>query len=376
MSLKRRKFFYSIGAIFISIFAKPFNLLSRSLREKSLYLSSGADLKNKYFFSALNYTGKEKFRVQLPTRGHGSARRPNTNEVAVFSRSPGRYILVIDMSNGEKLTQIKSIEGRHFYGHGVFSPNGQMLYVTENEYDSGRGLIGIYDTKDNYRLVDTISAHGIGPHAIELLSDGKTLVVANGGILTHPDTGRVKLNLSELDSSLTYIEVPSGKLLFQKRLDKKLKLMSIRHLAVGPDENISLAMQYQGPRNHLLPLVGIQQGSGPIQLLTSPEKITYKMRNYCGSISFNGKGNLIGVSSPRGGIITFWSFPEKRFYSYLEVLDGCGIAAEDNTDNFLITNGLGKILNYSPQRKQTGYHSLSKGTQWDNHLLLAGDLIN
>ena len=99
MSLKRRKFFYSIGAIFISIFAKPFNLLSRSLREKSLYLSSGADLKNKYFFSALNYTGKEKFRVQLPTRGHGSARRPNTNEVDVFSRSPGRFILVIDMSN-------------------------------------------------------------------------------------------------------------------------------------------------------------------------------------------------------------------------------------------------------------------------------------
>ena len=376
MSLKRRQFLYSSGAVFISSFAKPFNLLSRSLRDKSLYFSSGADLKNKYFFSALNYTGKEKFRVHLPTRGHGSARRPNTNEVAVFSRSPGRYILVIDISNGEKLTQIKSIEGRHFYGHGVFSPNGQILYVTENEYDSGNGLIGMYDTNDNYRLIDTISAHGIGPHAIEILSDGMTLVVANGGILTHPDTGRVKLNLSELDSSLTYIEVPSGKLLFQKRLDEKLKLMSIRHLAVGPGGNISLAMQYQGPRNHLLPLVGIQQGSGPIQLLTAPEKIAYKMRNYCGSISFNAKGNLIGVSSPRGGIITFWSFPEKRFFSYLEVLDGCGIAAEDNTDNFLITNGLGEFLNYSPERDQADYQFLSKETQWDNHLLLAGNLIN
>ena len=59
MSMKRRKFLYSSGAVFISIFAKPFNLLSSSLRDKSLYLSSGADLKNKYFFSVLNYTGKE-----------------------------------------------------------------------------------------------------------------------------------------------------------------------------------------------------------------------------------------------------------------------------------------------------------------------------
>ena len=95
----------------------------------------------------------------------------------------------------------------------------------------------------------------------------------------------------------------------------------------------------------------------------NPDKIVYKMRNYCGSISFNAKGNLIGVSSPRGGIITFWSFPEKRFYSYLEVLDGCGIAAEENTDNFLITNGLGKFLNYSPQREQADYQFLSKEIQ-------------
>ena len=59
MSLKRRQFLYLSGAVFISSFAKPFNLLSRSLRDKSLYFSSGADLKNKYFFSALNYTGLE-----------------------------------------------------------------------------------------------------------------------------------------------------------------------------------------------------------------------------------------------------------------------------------------------------------------------------
>jgi len=29
-------------------------------------------------------------------------------------------------------------------------------------------------------------AHGISPHDINLLGDGQTLVIANGGIVTHP----------------------------------------------------------------------------------------------------------------------------------------------------------------------------------------------
>lgn len=61
---------------------------------------------------------------------------------------------------------------------------------TQNQYDSGRGVIGVYDVKDNYRLLETIPSHGIGSYEIKLLSEEKILVVANGGILTHPETGR------------------------------------------------------------------------------------------------------------------------------------------------------------------------------------------
>jgi len=43
----------------------------------------------------------------------------------------------------------------------------------ENEYDPGRGVIGIYDVKDSFRFVDTISTQGIGPLEIELLAYGK-----------------------------------------------------------------------------------------------------------------------------------------------------------------------------------------------------------
>ena len=42
---------------------------------------------------------------------------------------------------------IPSIEGRHFFGHGVFSPDGKLLYATENDFEAARGVIGVYDVR-------------------------------------------------------------------------------------------------------------------------------------------------------------------------------------------------------------------------------------
>ena len=44
------------------------------------------------------------------------------------------------------------------------------------------------------------------PHEAILLADGKTLAVANGGIETHIETGREKLNLDFMQPSLALVE--------------------------------------------------------------------------------------------------------------------------------------------------------------------------
>jgi hypothetical protein len=372
MELKRRNILTLAGSVILSNFTIPLDLNAGTKNYSAIYFSSGADKLGNYFLSGLTNSGKEQFRLSLPSRGHGAAYQPNSNEIAVFARRPGKYIIVVNVLSGEKLAQVTCKEDRHFYGHGVYSPDGKWLYTTENEYDSGRGVIGVYDVKNRYRLVETLPAYGIGPHEIGLLADGKTMVVANGGIMTHPETGREKLNLAEMDSSLTYIEINSGKLLSAQRLLPKLRLMSIRHLDVGPDDNVAVVMQYQGPRRHLHPLVGFQKGSAAIELLSAPETVGYHMKNYCGSVAFDSSGKIIAVSSPQGGIISFWSVQEKRFLSYVEVKDGCGIAAENTPECFRITNGLGQIIRHSPLNKKTKILISATNTRWDNHLLLAG----
>jgi len=34
---------------------------------------------------------------------------------------------------------------RHFFGHGVFSADGKLLYTTDNDYQNARGMIGATD---------------------------------------------------------------------------------------------------------------------------------------------------------------------------------------------------------------------------------------
>ncbi|HBM41824.1 MAG TPA: DUF1513 domain-containing protein, partial [Sulfitobacter sp.] len=63
------------------------------------------------------------------------------------------------------------------------------------------------------------------------LPGGDTLVVANGGIDTHPDSGRAKLNIPTMRPNLTYIN--DRRILEQIELPHDMHRNSIRHLAVG-----------------------------------------------------------------------------------------------------------------------------------------------
>ncbi|MGT2465594.1 DUF1513 domain-containing protein [Mesorhizobium atlanticum] len=46
----------------------------------------------------------------------------------VFARQPGTFAVVFDHAGRDKPSTIASIAGRHFFGHGVFSSDGALLY--------------------------------------------------------------------------------------------------------------------------------------------------------------------------------------------------------------------------------------------------------
>ena len=156
------------------------------------YLSARADTAGGYRVSGFSASGTLLFDLPLPGRGHSFAVRPGGHTAVHFARRPGRFALVVDLVRGAVDRRLETPADRHFYGHGVFSLDGRLLYATENDFSGERGVIGVYDANADYRRIGELESHGIGPHDIHLLSDGETLVVANGGIATRPDLPRVK----------------------------------------------------------------------------------------------------------------------------------------------------------------------------------------
>lgn len=375
MAISRRSLL--TAGLGLPLAARP-GLAFASSGPSPLAVGASAESRERFAVRMITGQGADGAVVDLPGRGHGAAWRysagevpgEGAGEVVILARRPGRFAVVIDVVEGRIRQRFETPQSRHFYGHGVFSRDGRRLFATENDFDGGRGVIGVYDAENGYRRLGELPSHGIGPHELALLSDGRRLVVANGGIRTHPDSGRRKLNLATMAPNLAYVDSDSGALLQRFSLPEDLHLLSIRHLAVSRDDAVCLALQNEGPRNRLVPLVGFQRDGTEIALAETPAAVLKSMRHYCGSAALDESGRYLAVSAPRGGRITFWSTRERRYLAEISVADGCGLAPAGGAGRFFISSGQGRLFIYDLTRgRETALHGGAPGLAWDNHLL-------
>ena len=360
-------------------------LRAEAARVAPLYLSARATGAGGHWLSGLSASSHRAFDLPLPGRGHSFAARPGGHTAVHFARRPGRFALVVDLERGTVARRIDTPAKRHFYGHGVFSRDGRRLYATENDFDAERGVIGVYDAERGYRRLGELPSHGVGPHEIALLSDGETLVVANGGIATHPDLPRIKLNLPTMASSLCHVDRRNGRLVKELTLAPALHRLSIRHLAVGPGDAVVVAMQYEGPAADLVPLVALHRrggwrsasaGNERLHLLVAPRRVLRSMKQYCGSVCFDPSGRAIAVSAPRGDLITIWDADTGRYRSCARVSDGCGVAPGARPGEFLATSGRGGVCVIDARSgavRPLVLHGL-EAARWDNHLAAMGTI--
>ncbi len=257
-TLNRRGFLLSALALGLSptLRASPQN----AQNQRQYWVSAQGRKSEKY---SLSWVDEETHQVDIALsgfRGHGMSQHPlYPASLLMYSRRPGNTVIQVNLKTGRLENQFKCAENRHLFGHGCFSQDGKTLFTTEADPLTGEGKIGIRDAQ-TYAVIGEYESHGIGPHELKLMPDGKTLVIANGGILTHPDSGRKKLNLDTMKSSLIYIDVANGEKLAAFEVDEPKA--SIRHLDVATDGTVAFAMQVQRvatSHQNTVPLGGIHK---------------------------------------------------------------------------------------------------------------------
>ena len=361
---QRRTFLQAAGAGFAaSLMPRQALALGRT---ELVFASAVQTARGGYGAVLLGEAGELIASIDLPDRGHDVTFSRQAGRGVVFARQPGTFAVVFDPSGAVAPVTLTSVAGRHFFGHGVFSPDGQLLYATENDFEAAQGVVGVYDATDGYRRIGEFPTYGTGPHEMLLMPDGVTLVVANGGIETHPDYGRAELNIDTMDPSVVFIDRRDGRLVGQLRLAAGLHQLSIRHMAIDARGRAWFGCQYKGAPSASPQLVGYASLDGAIELIALPQDTLVDLRNYVGSVAAAADGQTIAVSSPEGDLLVAIDVEARRPRLVQTLRSGCGLAADGT--GFVASSGLGELIGIDGARRD----AKSFDFQFDNHLLRVG----
>lgn len=230
---------------------------------------------------------RELASLEVPTRAHAVLPCADGTLVAV-ARRPGAWMLRWRPGlPAARAVWRWSEPDRTFNGH-VVEDAGARLLSTETDAADGRGLLVVRDAH-TLAVVDEWPTGGVDPHMVLPLPAGGWLV-ANGGVPTLPETGRVKLDRSGMDSSLVRLD-PTG------RLDGRWRLaeprLSLRHLARHADGVVGVALQSEQAdevARRTAPLLALWDGD----TLRSAEAAP--LEGYAGDIVATAQGFLVAAT--------------------------------------------------------------------------------
>lgn len=318
--------------------------------------------------------GRVIFTTPIPNRGHGIAQHPHNGEIVVVSRRPNTILTILHGRTYRAILQVHTPENRHLYGHGVYSKDGTKFFTTENDFTTGDGVVGIHDTERGYERLGEIRSGGIGPHELLACPDGRSIVVANGGIRTHPDTGRSKLNVKSMEPNLTFLDIASGRVIKSFSLPPELHQLSVRHIDVSAEGVYAIGMQFEGDRQTNVSLVGLLKPGGSITLLKMPAQDLASMKHYVGSVCFDALGSSVAASSPRGNVVVIWNANSGRFLRAFPAKDSSGLVATNRKGEFIAMGGDGMLHRIDAmQLKSTALAPKNTNFRWDNHSYFIGN---
>jgi len=289
--------------------------------------------------------------VELPTRAHGLWIEAD-GSLLVVARRPGEWLLRWRAGSAPQWQW--SEPERRLCGH-VIAAHG-ALYTTEADTDGGAGRVVRRDARSLEPLADWAS-QGIDAHQLLLDADG-TLLVANGGVPTRPESGRLKVGLDRMDPSLVRLDAGSGALRGQWRLaDPRL---SIRHLArhAGGVVGIALQAEHDDEATRLAaPLLALFDGQA-LRTAAQPQALA----GYAGDIAATPDG--FALAATRAGAVARWT-SDGQWAGVTPLPEACPLAMEGRA---LWAGGRAMALRGATEAAP---QALAAAMRLDNHWALA-----
>lgn len=366
MAIDRRRFL--IGSL-VALGAARTPLASEGLADAatSALYASGARLPDGTFaVLVVADDGRILREIPMSARGHDIAVHRAARRAVIFARRPGFFALAFDVEGRGDPEVFTPPPDRHFYGHGVFSRDGRLLYATEHDVDTGDGVIGIYDATGGWRRLGEFPSYGVGPHEAILLADGSTLAVANGGFGNDPATGRESIGIATMEPNVAFVDSATGMLKARHGLPAAINLLSLRHLAETPGGDIWFGAQWQGGLEDTPALIGRVGMDKPIAMLQTADPLGVALKGYIGAVAVSGDGRLLAASAPLAGRVVYLDAGTGKVVREVAIRDSSGITLGNGASEFAMSTGQG-VVRFDSACAAPRELSFS-GAEFDNHL--------
>jgi hypothetical protein len=302
--------------------------------------------------------------ITVPTRPHALFVEPG-GTVLVVARRPGDWLLRWRPGTTQRQQWHWIAGDRRFNGHAIASANSEQIWTTETNLDTAQGRLGVRDAR-SLEKTDEWTTHGLDPHELLALPEplgafpAGTLMVANGGIPTLPETGRSKRNLDRMDASLVALHPKTGALLGQWRLSDPY--LSIRHLAWDAStQRLGIALQAEHPaaqERWRAPVLAVWEGE---RLTPSPEPPD--LRGYGGAVAARPGGGFL-VGCPRANAVAVFD-AEARWLRSVALPDACAVAV--GAGQWWVGGSTG-VLHAGPRIDAPTQLAVANSVpRWDNH---------
>jgi uncharacterized protein len=268
-------------------------------------------------------------RIPLNFLGHGLAVHPRNPHQAALLEKRGPGGCAVDLSARRVVRPIEPMHGHSFYGHGVYSREGDVLFVVETHRESHRGFISVRDS-GTFAVLGIFPTYGMAPHDCHLIEDGRTLVITNGG-------GPID---SAFLPSVTFVDVKSRALL------EKHEVIDVRrntgHVAVVENREFAAV---SAPRDGL-PLktslggVTLRRCGEPWVHMMAPDNITSRLVGESLSVAIHVPSRTVAATHPDADRITFWSLDRSEFAAQLELPGPRGVAVTLDYRYFVVSYGM------------------------------------
>lgn len=319
-----------------------------------------------YVLALLDEQGRVERQIQLPWRAHDVAWSAANGWAVLFARQPGSHALAFSPRGERQPTLFTPPDNRCFFGHGAFSPDGRLLYATENDIEAGRGLLGIYDVEAGFARVGEMETGGIGPHEVILLRDGRTLAVANGGYETLPATGRTAIDLAGMRPSLAFLDRLAGTVFATHQPAPAGRMLSIRHLAEDFQGRVWFGAQWEGDADATPELIGRATRDGSLTMIEPVVPLGPALKGYVASVSASRDGRRIAASAPRAGRVVMVDAETGAVSATMQAPDASGVAPRWS-QGFAVSTGFGRLLEWRGETPPLVVADAA-GLSFDNHM--------